>query len=380
MGTLLRSATLLAIGVSIFACRPDAEQRLRDSGLGIFGFWEYVETDRQAGVIPDCGRQGIRCCTSVTACEAGSVCSPERFCVADDSPELTANLAYCGGNGEPCCPGARPDCVADGLCTGPDNAFACRDGGVCDKGGFCRPKRDACDYATCNECALDRDCGWCSATSTCLPGRASGPEEGICGTRTEDWKFSQRDCESDSCVASRCEECTGQTGCGWCGNDVAGTCRVGNNGGPDGGSCNSTFWRSTTADCGPIGGLETVCQPLGGACATNVECCDNANCRTHASSPGRLGCCREKGQPCSSAADCCGALSCGAQGRCEGVADGGACLNSRDCMTGLCWNGRCNVSSQPDLPDRPDVNAPQAPTIPGRPANPGSTPLNVPIP
>lgn len=375
--------TLAAISAAC-ACRPSAEDRLRNSTIGQFApliLGQYTETSRQIGPLPECGRVGIRRCNGAVACEVGAVPTPENFCVADTSPELTANLALCGGNGEPCCPGTTPHCVREDLCTGPGNALACRDGGVCDASGFCRPRRGACDHTTCGACTADRNCGWCKATNTCLEGRLTGPTNGSCGTQ-DDWEYGQNACTSDTCVAVECGSCVQQRECGWCGNDIAGTCRPGDSTAPRAGACAGGFWRGDARACEETRTLETECQPLGSACTSNVECCDRASCRTRASSPGALGCCQEKGQACQTGSDCCGTLICGASGRCEGVADGAECLNTRDCRTGLCWNGRCNVSSEPDMPDLADpgsVTAPR-PTEPQqpRPNRPGTPDVELP--
>lgn len=312
--------------------------------------------------LPACGIAGVRCCTGVQRCELGAVCTPEGFCEADADTNVTANLAFCGGEGEPCCPGSQPQCVAEGLCSAPESDFLCRGASsTCDATGYCRPKASVCDYGNCGECSADSRCGWCAASNTCLPGSLTGPTEAsACGG--DSWSYGANSCADAGCAASSCDSCLAKPGCGWCGNQLAGTCRPGSGTGPDAGFCNNGFWRGEAAACSATPeSLGAACQPVGQACATNVECCGGASCRTKAS--GGLQCCTEMGQSCSSAAECCGAMTCSG-GRCVGQAQGANCVNSRDCATGVCWEGKCDVSSQGSLPDLTDPGRPSDPIVP----------------
>jgi hypothetical protein len=42
------------------------------------------------------------------------------------------------------------------------------------------------NHATCDSCAADPSCGWCSESGTCEYGDATGPTTGYCGT----WRFT----------------------------------------------------------------------------------------------------------------------------------------------------------------------------------------------
>ena len=144
-----------------------------------------------APTVPECGDEGEDCCDG--RCSPGLACDRD-VCVAEDED--------CGLEGETCCADAGCD---DGLvcrrlecvpCGGEDEA--CCEDDRCDRGldcerGLCRDEDGGGDevscarHRDCSSCLDDSDCGWCSASSTCMEGDFLGPDGGDCDWF--DWDF-----------------------------------------------------------------------------------------------------------------------------------------------------------------------------------------------
>ena len=148
---------------------------------------------------------------------------------------------------------------------------------------------DGC--AVCNSVATE--CGWCGATSRCVPGSEFGPDSEACPS---DWEWT----------------------------DPA-YCSVGGGGAapppppPSG------------------GGYGGMCHTRAQACAPG-DCCAGLECRRGVSFG--VQCCGAARTACSSGSDCCGYMDCVA-GSCQCRSVGRACLDDRDCCSGSCGGGTC---------------------------------------
>jgi hypothetical protein len=66
-------------------------------------------------------------------------------------------------------------------------------------------------YVDCTSCAANPQCGWCSSSSTCVPGDAVGPLYTYCPY------YDYQICSGSNCIThSDCDSCLQDPFCGWC--------------------------------------------------------------------------------------------------------------------------------------------------------------------
>ena len=77
---------------------------------------------------------------------------------------------------------------------------------------FDRQDKILCEYDSCGECIVQKSCGWCASTNTCMQGRPDGPYGNE--TNCSYWNFAL--CEGGCKESLDCDACVKQPGCGFC--------------------------------------------------------------------------------------------------------------------------------------------------------------------
>jgi len=96
----------------------------------------------------------------------------------------------------------------------------------------------ACTFQGCSNCAGIGSCGWCLATSVCLPGNGTSSIDGTCAS--DSWTYSSGGCTTCSDILS-CVTCAETKGCGWCNNQTS--CKSGSITGSTDGTCKGSQWK-----------------------------------------------------------------------------------------------------------------------------------------
>lgn len=204
----------------------------------------------------------------------------------------------------------------------------------------------ACGAASCGWFACDDGSWQCTDGASCR------------GTPAPNAACTPRDLCSEIAM---CGECASRSGCAWCASE--------NRCVAAGGACDARV--TSPAAC-------STCQPAGGVCRTDGECCDaaggasgNVRCvvgfctetagcgltgagctnageccgalTCSATGAGGQDCCHQVGDPCASSSDCCGHMQC-ADGQCICQERGQPCASTRECCGALlCTAGVCGT-------------------------------------
>lgn len=294
------------------------------------GFCEELETEASCSV--DCGISVFPCDMNGTcdgledSCFCPSDCGPppavESICddFADDDCDGFVDCNDSDCTGDPACPGGG--CDSDGVCESGEDCSSCPNDCISGSGVICgNGVCEAGDGEDCVSCAADCDgkqngnpnnrfcCGdgdgegaiVCDSTTpecngggfSCTDVPASGS---CCGDGTCEGGENESSCAIDCAVTcSVPADCNDAVGC--TDDDcVGGACvNTPNNANcpDDGAFCNGSEFCDATADCAstgdPCSGGETCnettdtcdqppCQPKGGPCTTNADCC-SVNCK-----------------------------------------------------------------------------------------------------
>ena len=105
---------------------------------------------------------------------------------------------------------------------------------------------------TCEDCASQIGCGFCSSNGQCMPDGIGGSADGSCsGSAFARWP--------GSCLgfcarfSGSCTDCSSQAGCGWCASGGTGQCLEAGDtyAGPAAASCAYADWAFTPDYCSP---------------------------------------------------------------------------------------------------------------------------------
>lgn len=236
----------------------------------------------------DCGEPGQPCCTGMT-CHANGVCNG-------------TTCSPCGGTGQICCDGeTKCNEIAEGnlICTATLTCElqtgACGEiGQDCCNGGcagtaFCNAATMKCE-------GMPEDCGY--ENQPCCPDRNICQSELLCDSETRTCKKPPTDCGT---LEQMC--CDSPTSLGQCVGVL--NCQFG--------------------ECSDCTGPSFTCL------LAPDKCCSGTVCKM---APVLPRCCNPHGGACTNNTDCCGLLSC-EDGVCQGGGGGDFCIFDSDCATGF---------------------------------------------
>lgn len=130
-------------------------------------------------------------------------------------------------------------------------------------------KVQCAQHIHCDTCTKDIRCGWCASEKTCLPGTVEGPLKGDNCSAAWDYAF----CSSLPCaVHESCDECASDPICGWC--STSNVCTEGSMRGPVFLACIKRDWLHAAEMC-PKKPANCPCPLPDGSCPSKSDCDHN---------------------------------------------------------------------------------------------------------
>merc|ERR1712137_1305200 len=140
-------------------------------------------------------------------------------------------------------------------------------------------KVQCAQHTHCDTCSKDLRCGWGASDGICIPGVAAGPTSK--GTNCSTWDFAF--CSSLPCAShTSCDSCAADALCGWC--STSNVCVEGSMRGPVFMACVLRDWLHEPKMC-PVRPANCPCPNPDGSCPTSANC-DRNNHIGHTVTPG----------------------------------------------------------------------------------------------
>jgi hypothetical protein len=203
--------------------------------------------------------------------------------------------------------------------------------------------------ADCFACTAVAGCGYCAATSTCMPAEGStngtGPALGDCSSTT--WSSDANSCPDPCGMLQTCDSCLGVIGCGWCGASCSCSSTSADLTGPRRGTCASEWVGELDVGftCSASGVASSSCSTklLAAKADVSVETDSSSSSGDVLTYLLRLD--SSSSTPCTR----CAELDCGENGACEEVGPLASCTctggwSGPTCSSppGPCYNETCS--------------------------------------